>query len=160
MEQGSLNLKLNSHNSGVSRERKLTKTLLLVTVTSLVIWLPYTISTFLFYVIGIFASMAHWKIVLLNYVLIFVFFANSLVNPIFYTIRMPEFRGALLLLFCRRRQILRTVRQDFHLRTPRIRGNNNFDPWPPNNQEERQPWKFSQVKSKWSVSKLVTWTDE
>ena len=122
MEQGSLNLKLNSHNSGVSRERKLTKTLLLVTVTSLVIWLPYTISTFLFYVIGIFASMAHWKIVLLNYVLIFVFFANSLVNPIFYTIRMPEFRGALLLLFCRRRQILRTVRQDFHLRTPRIRG--------------------------------------
>ena len=148
------------HQGGVSREKKLTKTLLLATVTSSVLWLPYTISTFLFYVTDIFASLAHSKSVLLNYVLIFVFFANSLVNPIFYTIRMPEFRRALLLLFCPRRQILRTVRQDFHLRIPRNRGNNNFDSRPPNNQEKRQARKFSEVKSKCSVSKLVNWTDE
>ena len=124
------------HHGAVSRERKLTKTLFLVTVTSFVIWLPYTISTFLYYATDVFASQAHSRNLFLNYMLIFVFFANSLVNPILYAIRMLEFRRVLLLLFCRRRQILRVVPQDFHLRTLRNRGN-NLDSRPPNNQEER-----------------------
>ena len=127
---------LPQHQGAVSRERKLTKTLLLVTVTSLVIWLPYTISSFLFFVTDIFASLTHSIMLLLNYLLIFVFFANSLVNPIFYAIRMSEFRRALLLSFCRRWQNLMVVPQDFHLRTLRNRGN-NLDARSPNNQEER-----------------------
>ena len=36
--------------------------------------------------------------------LVFLFYVNSLVNPILYVIRMPEYRSAVLALFRRRAQ--------------------------------------------------------
>ncbi|CAH3188507.1 unnamed protein product, partial [Porites lobata] len=55
-------------------------TLFITTLVSLLLWLPCNI-----------------------YILVawFLFYANSLVNPILYTIRMPDFKKALLSLFRR-----------------------------------------------------------
>ena len=90
------------HHGAAGRERKLTMTLLNVTVVSLLLYLPYFVRMFL-----IFISKS--KIVLsgsihLGIALVFLFFTNSLVNPILYAIRMPEYRSAFLALFRRRTQ--------------------------------------------------------
>ena len=42
-------------------------------------------------------------------ILLVLFFANSLVNPILYAMRMPEYRSAVLALFRRRPQQQRQV---------------------------------------------------
>ena len=89
------------HHGATNRERKLTKTLLIVTVVSLLLTLPYII-------FWILSSLSHaistnnsaWF--LLNSFSILLFSANSLVNPVLYTFRIPEFRRALFsLLRCR-----------------------------------------------------------
>ena len=72
----------------VNRQRKVTVTLFIMTIVSLLLWLPYVIST----------------VTRLKISFILLYHANSLVNPIIYTIRMPEFRKALLILFKRRRR--------------------------------------------------------
>ena len=85
------------HHGAASRERKLTKTLLIVTLVSLVMWLPFTVSWLLLvYVILFFQLSLHFY----NALIVF-FFANSLVNPILYVIRMPDFKRALISLFRR-----------------------------------------------------------
>ena len=88
----------------VSRERKLTTTLFIVTLVSLLLWLPYTVCSFLYFSTDILTSLSPSTNHLLNHVCIIVYFANSLVNPILYATRMPDFRGALILL-CRRNEI-------------------------------------------------------
>ena len=85
------------HHDGVaSRERKLTKTLFIVTVASLtltqpfiIFWILYTVSSHTFTVIS------HQTWFRLYYYFGFLFCANSLVNPICYGFRIPEFRRAL-----------------------------------------------------------------
>ncbi|XP_073233005.1 uncharacterized protein [Porites lutea] len=47
--------------------------------------------------------LAAMEVLRLEFSLIILHFMNSLVNPIVYTIRIPEFRKALLLLFKRQR---------------------------------------------------------
>jgi len=94
------------HHGATSRERKLTMTLLIVTVVSLLLNLPYVI---LWYVLAIgkfeiveslsFSVFSH-----LQYALLFLFYSNSLVNPILYAIRMPEYRSTLLAFFSKRPQ--------------------------------------------------------
>ena len=93
------------HHGAASRERKLTMTLLIVTVVSLLMWLPFVISSFL-YLTDIFSSVSEIAFVRLNTVLIVFYYANSLVNPILYTARMPDFRRAFVALFRRRPQQL------------------------------------------------------
>ena len=86
-----------SHHDGASsRERKLTKTLFIVTVASLtltqpfiIFWILDTVSSHTFTVI----SQQTWF--RLSYYFGSLFFANSLVNPICYGFRIPEFRRAL-----------------------------------------------------------------
>ena len=92
------------HHHAVSRERKLTATLFIVTLVSLLLWLPYTVCSFLYFSTDIVTSLSLLTNYLLNQVCIIVYFANSLVNPILYATRMPDFRGALILL-CRRNEI-------------------------------------------------------
>jgi len=100
------------HHVANSRERKLTMTLLIVTVVSLVLYLPrviwgicviaiskHEISQFLS------SSVAYY----LDHALLFLLYANSLVNPILYAIRMPEYRSALLALLRKRPQQQRQV---------------------------------------------------
>ena len=97
------------HHGAASRERKLTMTLLIVTVVSLMLYLPYTMYYFLFVSTDAFTSMSNVTLVRLEYILFVLFYANSLVNPILYAIRMPEYRSAVLALFRRRPQQQRQV---------------------------------------------------
>ena len=86
------------HHGAVSRGRKLTKTLLIVTVLSLLLWLPFTIFTVLSVYLPSFLPpypvSSH-----LSDAFIVLFYANSLVNPILYAVRMPDFKRALVSLF-------------------------------------------------------------
>jgi len=92
------------HHGAASRERKLTMTLLITTVVSLLFYLPDTI----FHVVDYANSDS--KLVStysrLHGVLNFLYYANSLVNPILYTTRMSDFRRALVAVFRRRPQQL------------------------------------------------------
>ena len=97
------------HHGAASRERKLTMTLLIVTVVSLLLYLPYTICYFLGWTTDVFASMSNVTLDRLLHILFVLFYANSLVNPILYAIRMPEYRSAVLALFRRRPQQQRQV---------------------------------------------------
>ena len=95
-----------SHHPGAtSRERKLTKTLLLVTVVSLLLTLPFIILkirsnvAISFRLSKMISLRTH---VWLRYSLISLFYASSLVNPILYAFRIPEFRRAMFsVLDCR-----------------------------------------------------------
>ena len=91
------------HHGARNRERKLTKTLFIATVTSILLTLPYVIFWFL-------SALSHpiptnSTLFQLSEFSIFFFSANSLVNPVLYTFRMPEFKRALCSLFrCGRQQ--------------------------------------------------------
>ena len=89
------------HCAAALRQRKLTVTLFITTLVSLLLWLPYSIFVFLSWSTDILSSLSFQEHFDLKYSLIFLFFANSLVNPILYTIRMPDFKKALLSLFRR-----------------------------------------------------------
>ena len=91
------------HHGAARRQRKLTVTLLIMTIVSLLLWLPYAIATFVFYTTDSIRSLSDTKRMRLNMSLLLLFYTNSFVNPVVYTIRMPEYRKALLLL-CTRRQ--------------------------------------------------------
>jgi len=88
-----------------SRERKLTKTLFIVTVVSLMLTLPVII----FRISEIVASRAPTSTMIslrtlfrLEFSFVLLFHTNSLVNPVLYTFKMPEFRRALFSFFkCR-----------------------------------------------------------
>ncbi|XP_068682862.1 adenosine receptor A3-like [Montipora foliosa] len=81
------------HNGAVSRERKLTKTLFIVTAVSLALVLPYTVS-FIF----VFSKLTYYGLssqtIHLSFFSLSLAYANSLVNPIFYAYRIPEFKRA------------------------------------------------------------------
>ncbi|XP_068707002.1 histamine H2 receptor-like [Montipora foliosa] len=89
------------HHGAASRERKLTMTLLIVSVASLLVNLPAII----------FAILLKFKMPFpvegnIYDALWFSVCANSLVNPILYAIRMPEYRSTLPALF-RKKSTLR-----------------------------------------------------
>ena len=89
------------HGAAGLRERKLTSTLFLVSFASLLTFLPITIweSMICFRNISIPNWSTYLKIAGTTQTL---FLANSLINPILYAVRMPEFRvGILKLVFCR-----------------------------------------------------------
>ena len=88
------------HRSATNRGRTLTKTLFIVTVVSLLLTLPYII-----FELCIFLQLLTSISFYLDLSLQFMFYANSLVNPVLYTFRMPEFKRALLsFLPCRSQQ--------------------------------------------------------
>ena len=85
-----------NHHGATSRERKLTKTLFIVTLISLLLmqpniffWILDSVSSYTFK--GI--SLQAWF--RLYYSFGFLLCANSLVNPVCYAFRIPEFRRAL-----------------------------------------------------------------
>ena len=92
------------HHGAARRQRKLTVTLLIMTIVSLLLWLPYAVATFVYYTNDSILSLSYTKIRRLNMFLLLLFCTNSFVNPVAYTVRMPEFRKALLLLFTRRQR--------------------------------------------------------
>ena len=84
------------HHGATSRERVLTKTMFLVTVVSLLLVLPYIISkTLENMLLPTYAMISPRTYFRLNNFLLFLCYANSLVNPVLYAFRMPEFKRAL-----------------------------------------------------------------
>ena len=84
------------HHGATSRERILTKTLLIVTVVSLLLVLPYIISKILEKMsLPTYAMISRRTYFRLNNFLLFLCYANSLVNPVLYAFGMPEFKRAL-----------------------------------------------------------------
>ena len=91
------------HHGAARRQRKLTVSLLIMTIVSVLLWLPFTVATFVYHTTDSIRSLCDTKIMRLTMYLLLLFYTNSFVNPVVYTIRMPEYRKALLLL-CTRRQ--------------------------------------------------------
>ena len=89
------------HCAALLRQRKLTVTLFITTLVSLLLWLPFNIYLLVDWSTDILNSLSFKERFDLEYSLRFLFYANSLVNPILYTIRMPDFKKALLSLFRR-----------------------------------------------------------
>ena len=89
------------HCAALLRQRKLTVTLFITTLVSLLLWLPYNIYLLVDWSTDISNSLSFKERFDLIYSLHFLLFANSLVNPILYTVRMPDFKKALLSLFRR-----------------------------------------------------------
>ncbi|CAH3029345.1 unnamed protein product [Porites evermanni] len=86
-----------SHGAA-NRQRKLTVTLFIMTIVSLLLFLPYPVYTL--------STDRSFNLTFLRLRLSFTLLhhTNSLVNPIIYTIRIPEFRRALLILSKRRQR--------------------------------------------------------
>ena len=81
-----------SHRGQVRKERRLTMTLFIVTLVSLSVWIPYVLFTFLESHLSRQFSLE--ALLRARGVCETLFFANSFVNPILYTIRIPQFRKA------------------------------------------------------------------
>ena len=99
------------HHGASIRDRKLTVTLVIVTLVSLLMWLPYIICSFLLITQSAnFRSLPDQLLFRLNFSLMVLYHANSLVSPILYAIRMPEFKRALIsLLRCQENQVAAAV---------------------------------------------------
>ena len=91
------------HHGAASREQKLTKTLFIMTVVSLMLGLPFVVLLYLSRLgDSSVSSLSFSTFFHLSQAFLFLYFANSLVNPILYAFRMPEFKRALVsLLRCR-----------------------------------------------------------
>ena len=84
------------HHVASRRERKLTKTLFIVTVVSLLLTLPIIILRIYSLVVSPTLLMIWGRTYLrLDYALLLLLCSNTLVNPVIYTVRMPEFKRAL-----------------------------------------------------------------
>ncbi|XP_044170943.1 adenosine receptor A3-like [Acropora millepora] len=87
------------HHGATSRERKLTKTLFIVTVVSLMLALPQIVFFFCDSVSQLrnFLGMVSVRTrYFYRFFFKFFFYANSLVNPVVYAFRIPDFKRALL----------------------------------------------------------------
>ena len=107
------------HRNGVSRNRRLTKTLLLVSILALVCWLPIIVLNVLIYITKTSVPRKFYFMVnILNY-------SNSFVNPIAYVFRIPEFQQALRSCCTKRKPAVKMVKierrdQNVAPRTPDI----------------------------------------
>ena len=92
--------------NGASRNRRLTKTLLLMSILALLCWLPIIILNVLIYITKTSIPRKFYLMVnILNY-------SNSLVNPIVYVFRIPEFQQALRSCYTKRRPAIKMVKTE------------------------------------------------
>ena len=84
------------YRGATSRERKLTKTLFIMTVAFLLLTLPFILFRISFAVaLRALRIVSNGTFFRLHHSLSLLCFANSLVNPVLYTLRIPEFKRAL-----------------------------------------------------------------
>ena len=88
------------HHGAIRREKKLTKTLFIVTIVSLILVMPFTIFCFLFHVTSgeMVETISHETRLHLALSLECLFYGNSIINPLLYALKMPQFKRALFLL--------------------------------------------------------------
>ena len=79
-----------------SQNKRLTKTLMLVSILALLSWLPLIIFSWLIYVYDVQIPYKFYQLV--N----FINYSNSFANPVVYAIRIPEFKEAWALCFLRK----------------------------------------------------------
>ena len=82
------------HFGSVAADRKLSVTLFIVTVVSILIILPYSVYAVLIPV-GLWYHLSRTARFHITYVCFVLYYASSLVNPLIYAIRTKEFRNAL-----------------------------------------------------------------
>ena len=92
------------HGAAGVRERKLTRTLFFVTLGSLLTWLPSLLQTGILSVhpqlyFNLTTGRSNFHIPV---TIVMLFLASSLINPIIYAMRMPEFRAGILQIIFRR----------------------------------------------------------
>ena len=86
------------HHGAVNRQRKLTVTLFIMTIVSLILLIPLLLYLFVFAITdNILYSLSY---LYSSFILAGV---NSFVNPILYSVRIPEFKQAFISLFSRQR---------------------------------------------------------
>ena len=90
------------HGNRASQSQRLTVTLLLVSTISLLSWLPLVIANCLIYILKINIP----KVKLFYHIINLLNFSNSLVNPLVYSLRIPEFRQALGFCIIRLRKLI------------------------------------------------------
>ena len=87
------------HHGAVNRQRKLTVTLFIMTIVSLLLSLPLVLSLFVLHTTNsshIFTSTSF------AYSSVALVAVNYFVNPVLYSVRIPEFKKALISIFRRR----------------------------------------------------------
>ena len=89
------------HHGAANREKQLTVTLVVVTIVSLITWLPVVVFFFLATNSTSYNEMSDKGNFHLAVALTVLITANSLVNPIMYAVRMAEFRKIAFQLFKR-----------------------------------------------------------
>ena len=103
------------HRNGASRNRRLTKTLLLVSILALLCWLPLIILNVLIFITKTSIPLKFYHMAnILNY-------SNSFVNPIVYVFRIPEFQQALRLCCSTRTPVIKMVKFKGGNRTAALR---------------------------------------
>ena len=104
------------HGAASLRERKLTGTSLIVALVSLLSWIPLIIH-FIIRSLQKFPKLSERSNFHIRMILLLIFLINSIVNPVIYAMRMPEFRVSASKIFCRR--FNRPLQPDFPLRNLR-----------------------------------------
>ena len=82
------------HQNRALQRRRLTKTLLLVSLIAMGFWLPPLVYNNLIAFVGYRMSNN------ISLITSFTYFSNSFINPIVYALRIPDFKEALLSLCC------------------------------------------------------------
>ena len=90
------------HGAAGVRETKLTSTLSFVTITSLFTWFPHVVNeTLLAFHTQVFSNLSWQSRFHIDMTIQIIYFANSIVNPTIYALRMPELRAGVSQLFLR-----------------------------------------------------------
>ena len=89
-----------------SQNRRLTKTLLFVSLVALFSWLPFIFFTYFEDVI--FASLEMSIISYIYHSFFVLSVANSFLNPVVYALRIPEYRQVLRVICFRRKAVIKT----------------------------------------------------
>ena len=92
-----------------TKNKRLTKTLLFVSVIAVTSWLPLVINNY----VGLVEKLTLRRGYLFNFIVVILNFSNSFLNPVVYALRIPEFRQSLFSC-CSQRQAV-TKREGFEL---------------------------------------------
>ena len=94
------NIALQHQNRAAFQNQRLTNALLFVSAISVLSWLPFVIVNYLVFVQGVDIPRRFLFVDIINILNL----SNSILNPFVYALRIPEFRQALRVSCCTRRQ--------------------------------------------------------